>query len=193
MVSQFTVAGTASTQITVFDLDGTLLDSGAQVIVTDGHVSRHLTQTEYDSYKLKPGERYDYSEFCSMAILNNSTILPCWSRLVAAYSAGRHVCILTARSDHRMVWEFFNEHGLDIKRALIFTINSPDCPFRGRTVADRKAEAIKHLTELGYRAFTIYDDSLSNLEAMERACGESGAVAEVVRADIFNQAALICA
>jgi FMN phosphatase YigB (HAD superfamily) len=50
--------------LTIFDIDDTLFHTTAQIaVMKDGKKIKDLTNQEYNTYKLKQGESYDYSQF----------------------------------------------------------------------------------------------------------------------------------
>ena len=51
--------------LTIFDIDDTLFHTTAEIAVKgkDGKIVRTLSNSEYNTYKLKDGEEYDYTEF----------------------------------------------------------------------------------------------------------------------------------
>lgn len=155
--------GTLSDTIEVFDVDGTLIDSGARVILrkADGTI-RRLSQDHFEQHELLPGESFDFREFDSAEVLSKSKFLVCWQKLVDAYNDGRHVCLLTARAHRKMLRDFFKEHGVDIHQSFIFTVNGPESLFTGK-IHDRKWQAVRHLVKLGYRNIIAYDDNERNL------------------------------
>ena len=50
--------------LTIFDIDETLFKTTANILVKkDGRVARKLNNQEFNSYKLKDGEEFDFGEF----------------------------------------------------------------------------------------------------------------------------------
>ena len=109
ILEKFSVAGNESDKILLFDVDDTLLKSEVQVhVVKGGKLLRKLSSAEYNSYKLQPGEDFDYVEFEDPKILNNKSVfLKYWDTLQREYKSGTHIGILTARSDSDMFYDFF--------------------------------------------------------------------------------------
>ena len=163
---KFTVAGTESNKILMFDVDDTLIKSDVKVYVRkNGHISKKLNSEQYNSYHLKPGESFDYTEFRSEDILNNrSVFLKYWDTLQREYKKGVHIGILTARADADMFYRFFKTNGIDIKRELIFAISDPSMNLKGETIEERKSEVIKRLARWGYDTIVFFDDNENNLK-----------------------------
>lgn len=175
ILEQFTVAGTQSDKILLFDVDDTLIKSDVKVhVIKNGEVIKKLSSTEYNSYKLQPGESFDYSEFEDEDILNNrSVFLKYWDTLQREYKDGTHIGILTARSNKDMFYRFFKSNGITIKNELVFAINDPRLNLKGSTIEDRKAEVIKRLAKWGYRTMVFFDDNEANLKTakkLEKSC-----------------------
>ena len=175
ILEQFTVAGTQSNKILLFDVDDTLIKSDVKVhVIKNGEVIKKLSSTEYNSYKLQPGESFDYSEFEDEDILNNrSVFLKYWDTLQREYKDGTHIGILTARSNKDMFYRFFKSNCITIKNELVFAINDPKLNLKGSTIEDRKAEVIKRLAKWGYKTMVFFDDNEANLKTakkLEKSC-----------------------
>lgn len=163
ITEKFSVAGTYSDRLLVFDLDDTLIRSKANVVVKRGIKSIYLTPSEYNFYKWQPGDIVDYSQFRSDDVMDSADLTKYWRTLEREYKKGTHICILTARGDQDMVWRFFKRKGIEIKNELVIAVEDPKYGYTG-TVANKKKEAIEGLVELGYRIFVFFDDSQENLD-----------------------------
>lgn len=175
ILEQFTVAGTQSDKILLFDVDDTLIKSDVKVhVIKNGEVIKKLSSTEFNSYKLQPGESFDYSEFEDEDILNNrSVFLKYWDTLQREYKNGTHIGILTARSNKDMFYRFFKSNGITIKNELVFAISDPKLNLKGNTIEERKAEVIKRLAKWGYKTMVFFDDNEANLKTakkLEKTC-----------------------
>lgn len=170
ILEKFSVAGNESDKILLFDVDNTLLESDVKVhVVKGGKLLRKLSSAEYNSYKLQPGEDFDYVEFEDPKILNNKSVfLKYWDTLQREYKNGTHIGILTARSNSDMFYDFFKNHGVTIKKELVFAINDPKLRLKGNTIEDRKANAIKRLIDWGYKTIVFFDDNLNNLKSAKK-------------------------
>ena len=162
---KFTVNGTRSHRIILFDVDDTLIHTTAQVIIRkNGKFLKKISNQEYNEYKLGPGEEFDYSEFDDSNILNNEEFTKYWKTLKREYRKGTHIGILTARGDIDMIYDFFKNKGIDIKKDLIFAVGDPKMKLVG-SIAERKATMISKLAWLGYKTFIFFDDNESNLKS----------------------------
>lgn len=160
---KFSVNGSFSDRLLVFDLDDTLIRSKANVVVNRGGREIRLTPEEYNTYKWQEGDVVDYSQFRSDEILDSAELTKYWETLKREYKKGTHICILTARGDADMVWRFFKRKGIEIKNELVIAVEDPKFGLTG-TVAQKKQEAIESLVDLGYRTFVFFDDSQENLD-----------------------------
>lgn len=171
--SEFTVAGTKSNKLLVFDVDDTLIHTSANILVNkNGKHIKTIPNKEFNTYKLKPGEEFDFSEFDDPNILSNEVFTPYWNTLKREYYKGTHISIITARSDATMIRNFFLKNGIDIKQSLIFAINDPKLHLRG-TVQEKKSQIIKMLSKLGYETIVFFDDDEGNLKTakeLEKTC-----------------------
>lgn len=164
----FSVAGTKSNKILIFDIDDTLIYSNATIyVVKDGKRIKELTPSEYNEYQWHEGERFDYSNFDSEELLNQANFTPYWETLKREYAKGTHIAILTARGKPEMVRNFFLDNGVDIKDDLIFCCGDKNFPWKGNT-HEKKAKVIEYLMLLGYETFVFFDDNINNLKSAKQ-------------------------
>ena len=61
--------------LTIFDIDDTMFKTDARVLVKTGRKTvKILTPQEFNKYKLKKGERFDYGQFKSSKIFYKTAI-----------------------------------------------------------------------------------------------------------------------
>lgn len=162
---EFTVNGTRSNRIILFDVDDTLIHTTAQIhILKHGKFLKKISNAEYNEYKLGPGEEFDYTEFEDPKILDKEEFTKYWQTLKREYRKGTHIGIITARGDCDMIYNFFKKKGIEIKKELVFAIGDPKMKLVG-SVAKRKATIISKLAWLGYRTFVFFDDNEANLKS----------------------------
>lgn len=160
----FTVGGTVSDKILVFDVDDTLINTTAKILLMDENgLVRKMTNSEYNDYRRKPNEWFDYREFDDPKILNKETFTRYWNTLKREYKKGTHISIITARSIGNEIRKFFLRNGIDIKKELVFAVGDKDYQFSG-TVQEKKAKTIEYLHSLGYNTFVFFDDNEGNLK-----------------------------
>lgn len=161
---QFTVAGTSSKKILLFDVDDTLINTTARIgIAKDEQIIKWISNSEFNDYHLGRGESFDFREFNSKKILNKETFTKYWNTLKREYNKGTHIGIITARSIGNEIRKFFLRNGIDIKKELVFAVGDPKYPFQG-TIQQKKAQTIELLSKLGYNTFVFFDDNEDNLK-----------------------------
>lgn len=161
----FSVNKTISDKIILFDLDDTLIHTTAGIhVIKDGKDIKRLTNDEFNTYHLAPGESFDFIEFDDPVILSNSRFTEYWETLKREYNKGTHIGILTARGDCSMIKSFLFNNGIDIKDELVIAVGDTCLGLTG-SIQDKKAEAIQILADGGYSTFVIFDDNAENLSA----------------------------
>jgi FMN phosphatase YigB (HAD superfamily) len=165
---EFTGSGT----LTIFDIDETLFHTKANVaVMKDGKVVRSLDNQEFNTYKLKAGESFDFKEFRSAEVFRK-TSTPI-ARMVekakilvkSRNNAASRAIIVTARADFddkEMFLQTFRDHGLPIdqmhvERSGNLGISSP--------AEAKKVVFRKYLNTKNYTKTRLYDDAMSNLKA----------------------------
>lgn len=161
----FTAGGTTSNKIILFDLDDTIIHTIAEIgVVKGGKLIKRLPNDEFNDYVLGHGESFDFGEFEDPILLDKSPFTKYWNTLKREYMKGTHIGILTARSDCRMIKEFFLKNGIRIKDELVMAINDPKLGLSG-SIQDKKSEAIRILANVGYTNFIFFDDNEPNLRS----------------------------
>lgn len=164
----FTVGGTTSNKLLIFDVDDTLINTTAMIwVMNKNGLVKKITNSEYNTYKRKPGEWFDYREFDDPRILQKETFTKYWKTLKREYHKGTHISLITARSIGMEIRDFFIKNGIDIKPELVFAVGDEDYQFKG-TIQEKKAKTIKLLSKLGYDTFVFFDDNEENLRAAKK-------------------------
>ena len=117
-LSEAIIKGQVSPKLAVFDLDDTLIVSSAKIQVLDvktGKVIKSLTPAEFNYFKPSNKHSLSFTEFEDLEILKKSSFIKeVLDKLQEFYRSGIHVSIVTARSDSKMIREFFLINGIDI-------------------------------------------------------------------------------
>ena len=160
----FAVNGTRSNRIILFDVDDTLIHTTAKIhVLKNNKPYKSLTNAEFNEYILGPGESFDFTEFEDAQLLNREKLTKYWSTLKREYKKGTHIGIITARGNNDMIFNFFKNKGVEIKRKLVFAVGDPKLGLAG-TVAERKSAIISRLVEYGYDTMVFFDDNETNLK-----------------------------
>lgn len=156
--------------LTIFDIDETLFRTYAKVkIVKDGKVVQTLDNQQYNTYKLKPGESYDYGEFRSAEIFKNTSvpIMKMVEKAKAiiknAVAAGSKVIIVTARADFddkKTFLDTFRRYGIDIDN--IYVERSGKLGL-GSSAKNKRFIFHKYLRRGEYKRVRFFDDAMSNI------------------------------
>lgn len=153
----------------LFDMDETLVAHDPRhlkIHVRDnqGKLVRSLTNQEFNKYKLKPGEHYDFKDFKSAKVLGKSAhpIHSMINRLNRLKRRGFRTEIVTARSDlddKHAVRKHLMKYGIDIDTTHLRRAGNVE----GTSTGDRKRRVISSLiTRHGLKEVHLYDDDLGN-------------------------------
>jgi hypothetical protein len=158
--------------LTMFDIDETLFHTKAKVgVVKDGKVVRMLDNQEFNTYKLKAGESFDFREFKSAEVFRKTStpivrmIEKAKAIVKAKSNPHSRAIIVTARADFDdkdMFLQTFRDHGLPIdqmhvERSGNLGINSP--------AEAKKVVFRRYLNTKNYIKTRLYDDAMSNIKA----------------------------
>ncbi|MGA0857677.1 MAG: hypothetical protein ACO3P3_05895 [Candidatus Nanopelagicales bacterium] len=157
--------------LSVWDIDETLFQTKAEVhVMKDGKRVKSLSNKEFNTYKLKKGESYDFTEFRD-AKLFKSTSVPIQraidkaAKTLKAYSnlPNSKVIVLTARSDFDDPHTFlstFEKYGLNMRQVHVHRAGNLGLPS-----AEAKRIFIKQYLDTGkFKSVSLFDDDARNLE-----------------------------
>lgn len=158
--------------LTVFDMDETLFHTKARVyVVRDGDIVHRLTNQEYNTYHLKPGETFDYSEFRDAKFFHDTSvpIERMWRKAQNVLDnigrrPGSRVIIVTARTDlddRETFLDTFRKHGLDIDKVHVHRAGNLPVP----AAAAKKAIIATYLNTGRFDSVRLFDDAESNLRS----------------------------
>ena len=167
--------------LSVWDIDDTLFVSPkTNVYVTKGgKIVKKLSTEEFNGYKLKMGEQFDFFEFRDSNLFFR-TAKPLSSNLRRAKQAleseNTMVLILTARSDFNDKERFlkkFEMYGLDMGKPNIHVVRSGNLgmsTFEGKratlaAVLNTKIPSFKDKEAKRFKKASMYDDDSRNLDA----------------------------
>lgn len=156
--------------LTIFDIDETLFQTKALVkVMKDGKVVRSLDNQEFNTYKLKEGESYDFGEFRSAEVFQNTSI-PIMKMIQKAKAiiknataAGSKVIIVTARADFddkKKFLDTFRRYGIDIDKVYVERAGNLNL---GSSAKNKRFIFHKYLRGGKYERVRFFDDAMSNI------------------------------
>ena len=157
--------------LTIFDIDETMFITKAKVkVVKDGKVIKKLDNQEFNTYKKKPGEEYDFGEFKNAEVFNRTStpiarmINKVKAILKNATRKGSKVIIVTARpnfDNKKLFLDTFRKQGIDIDKIYVERAGN----LGGGPAADNKKVIFKkYLDQKIYKRIRLFDDAMSNLK-----------------------------
>ena len=115
--------------LTIFDIDETMFITKAKVkVVKNGKVVKKLDNQEFNTYKKKDGETYDFGEFKNAEVFKRTStpiarmINKVRAILKNATKAGSKVIIVTARpnfDNKKTFLDTFRKQGIDIDKIYV--------------------------------------------------------------------------
>ena len=158
--------------LSIFDIDETLFHSKAKVLVfKDEKVIKTLDNKQYNSYRLKKGESFNYGQFKSAKIFKETStpiakVIKRAKRIIHfATRKGSKVIIVTARQDmddKKLFKETFLEQGIDIGRVYVERAGN----IGKKTASENKVVIFKRYLDTGrYARIRLFDDDKNNLKA----------------------------
>ena len=158
--------------LTIFDIDETLFHTKAKVQVSKGgEIVRILDNQQYNSYRLKKGESFNYGQFKSAKIFKETStpiakVIKRAKRIIYfATRKGSKVIIVTARQDmddKKIFKEAFKAQGIDIGRVYVERAGN----IGKETASENKVVIFKKYLDTGrYARIRLFDDDKNNLKA----------------------------
>src|SRR5210317_1293542 len=160
--------------LTIFDIDDTLFVSKARVIVVNTNTgkTKALTPQEFNTYKLRNNEEYDYGEFKSAKIFYQTAtpigrmINKAKAIIKNATAKGSKVIIVTARADmddKKLFIKTFESHGIPMKNVYVERAGNVGGP---NSAANKTVVFKKYLDTGKYARVRLFDDHKENLTAL---------------------------
>lgn len=159
--------------LTIFDIDETLFHTTAQIgVLKEGKLIKKLSNTEFNNYKLQPGESYDYKEFSDSEKFYKES-QPVRKMMDKARAIVRNVekhpkskvIIITARNnfnDKKRFLDTFRKHGFAIDKVRVERAGRIEGEF---IPAFKKAIIVRnYLRTKQFSRVRLFDDSMSNLK-----------------------------
>jgi len=174
--------------ITFFDIDECLFKTFAMINVLDketGELIKKLNNQEFNTYKLKDGEEFDFHEFRDAKVFKetsipiNQTVKRIKRMFQNIDERGSKVVMLTARADFDDKETFlskFREVGIPIDKIYVERVGNfmekPEVYKKlikkvglPKSVADAKQKVILNYLSTGeYRRVRLIDDDIKNLK-----------------------------
>ena len=136
----------------------------------NGKVVKKLDNQEFNTYKKKAGEEYDFGEFKDAKVFNRTStpiarmINKVKAILKNATRKGSRVIIVTARPnfDNKKIFlDTFRKQGIDIDKIYVERAGN----LGGGPAADNKKVIFKkYLNQKIYKRIRLFDDAMSNLK-----------------------------
>lgn len=158
--------------LNIFDIDDTLFHTTAKItVVKDGKVVRKLSNSEYNTDRLKAGESYDYSEFKDAAkFYKESTPI---TRMISKAknlvnnmnNPNSRAIIITARANFDNRDKFlatFRKHGFPIDKVYVERAGNMS-DLTGGPAAKKAIIIRKYLKEGNFKKVRLFDDAMGNL------------------------------
>lgn len=171
---QYIVEAASGKGLTIFDIDDTMFTSKARVRVKNKNTNqvKELSPKEYNNYKLRSGEEWDYGEFKSSKLFYK-TATPI-GKMVTKFKAilrnatkkGSKVILVTARADmddRDLFLKTFEANGYPLDNVYIERAGN-----LGLDSSAKNKEIVfkKYLDTGKYKRIRLFDDHIENLYAL---------------------------
>jgi hypothetical protein len=139
-------------------------------VMKNGKEVKSLTNQEYNVYKLKPGETFDFGEFKNAETFRKTSkpitkmIQKAKAIISNANRAGSKVIIMTARADFdnkNVFIQTFKDHGLDISN--VYIERAGNFGSKNSSAKNKRFLFHKYLRGGKYARVRFFDDALSNI------------------------------
>ena len=158
--------------LTMFDVDETMFKTKAKVKVINknGKVIKKLDNQQFNLYKKKAGEEFDFGEFKNAEVFNRTStpiarmINKVKVILKNATKKGSKVIIVTARpnfDDKELFLDTFRNQGIDIDKIYVERAGNLGS---GPAAENKKVIFRKYLDQKIYKRIRLFDDAMSNLK-----------------------------
>ena len=157
--------------LTMFDVDETMFITKAKVkVIKNGKIIKRLNNQEFNTYKKKDGEEFDFGEFKNAEVFNRTStpiarmINKVKAILKNATRKGSKVIIVTARpnfDNKKLFLDTFRKQGIDIDKIYVERAGNLGS---GPAAGNKKIIFKKYLDQKIYKRIRLFDDAMSNLK-----------------------------
>ena len=157
--------------LTMFDVDETMFITKAKVkVIKNGKIIKRLNNQEFNTYKKKDGEEFDFGEFKNAEVFNRTStpiarmINKVKAILKNATRKGSKVIIVTARpnfDNKKLFLDTFRKQGIDIDKIYVERAGNLGS---GPAAGNKKIIFKKYLDQKIYKRVRLFDDAMSNLK-----------------------------
>lgn len=155
-------------KLAFFDIDETVFHTFAKIrIIKNGKIIKYINNKDFNSYKLKRGESFDFTEFRDSEVFFNTSVpINNVIKIIKRNIVNNNkVIFLTAREDFKdksLFLETFRKYGIDIDKPNVYIERSGNLKHI-HSVSERKIEIIKKYLHHSYQEVKMYDDDVKNL------------------------------
>ena len=162
--------------LNVFDIDDTLFKTSSKIlIVKDGKTVRELNSGEFNTYKLKSGEKYDFEQFRSGKHFYATSkpidnVIKRAQRAVGSETENCKTIIITARSDLNdkdVFLDKFREHGFPIDQVYVERAgNLQKLQPSAKVHITKGAVLMRYIKSGKFNKIRMWDDGVDNLKIL---------------------------
>ena len=163
----------------IFDLDETLFHTFAKLIVMkDNEEVIRLDNRAFNTYTLKKGESFDFSEFNNKALLMKSKPLPFLkiaqniTKAVKNGTSNSFIYILTARSSviNKAIHSLLKKNGVEVRPQEIYAIGDIAVKTK-KPIAEVKKDILLKIRKKHIGTLTFFDDDERNIKIAKKVKG----------------------
>jgi hypothetical protein len=165
--------------LTIFDIDDTLFHTTAKVGVVDdaGNKTKELSNSEFNTYSWKEGEKPDFSEFSDAKKFNKESVpIPSMVKKMKGILRNVHrnpkskVIIITARKDFdnkEVFLNTFRRQGINIDMVHVERAGNLKAP--DLSIAEKKAVIVREYLDTDkFDVARLYDDAAANIAVFKQ-------------------------
>lgn len=156
--------------ITFIDIDETIFSTKAMIyVMKDGKIRKKLTNQEFNTYELQPGESYNFDEFRDAELFAKTSLpIPKIVDRIKRMFKNMHlrdskVVLLTARADFDdkdVFLNTFSKVGIPINNIYVERTGN----MKTGTTSQRKEKTVlKYIKDGDYRRVRLIDDDMANI------------------------------
>lgn len=153
----------------IYDLDNTLIDTSAKVIVRNckKFIVGFLTSNEYNKLNSIEGDndvRYDYSQFRTLSYLTMEPKTFLFDEMRKNYEDGHNIYIITARPTQHIIWKWLTKNKVCIDKRNVLCYKSIR-----ESVAAFKSKVLNNiLSKEESSEYHVYEDDEYNISYMSQ-------------------------
>jgi len=160
----------------IFDLDDTIISTGAKIEVIRDGKKFELTPAQWNEFKREPGDKINLGQFDDSNIFFKTAkptkyfkVIENISNAIKRGASNSYIYILTARGGkiRNTIYDYLKQKGIEVRLPEIYTVGDNTT----KTIAELKKDVLRKIRNTHIGNVIFFDDDKKNIELAKQIPG----------------------